>query len=166
MVTGQLSIYDVLPPGDDPPLSVLRAQLLEERDRPGGTQCPTCTRHVQLYRRKLNSGMARSLIDMWRVGRRRWIHLPTEIGARSREEGKLRWWDLVEEADEERDDGGRAGWWRITAAGEAFVLRQLRVPSHAVVYLNTVERLEGDPVSITEALGRRFDYRELMEGTG
>lgn len=149
------------------PLGVVRDQLARDAAEPHGTTCPACTRHVQVYRRKLNTGMARSLIAMHRAHQRtrhHYIHLPTELPARSREEGKLRWWGLVVEADTERDDGGRSGWWRLTHRGRRFVLGEIRVLSHAVVYLNQVERLEGDPISIVDALGSRFDYRELMEG--
>jgi len=149
---------------NDPTLTEIRAQLIEERTQPDGTSCPACSQHVQQYRRKLNTGMARSLIAMWRKAGPRWIHLPTALPARSREEGKLRWWGLVEESEIERDDGGRAGWWRLTADGQAFVQRKLWVPSHAVVYANQLQRLEGSNIDIVQALGSQFDYRQLMEG--
>lgn len=143
-------------------LAQLKAWLRTKVDK-GGT-CPVCEQHVQVYRRKLNSGMARSLIQMYRAGGRDYIHLPTTIGARSREEGKLRYWGLVEEAPVEREDGGRAGYWRVSAVGELFVLGQTKVYSHARVYNGKCLGLVGDMISIQDALGSRFDYRELMEG--
>lgn len=127
-----------------------------------GVTCPVCTQKVKVYRRKINSGMARSLIAMYVIARTDWVHVPTQIGSRSREEGKLAYWGLVEESQTARDDGGRAGWWRVTSKGEAFVQQQLNVPSHARVYDGRVLGLVGEATSIVDALGAKFSYSELM----
>lgn len=129
-----------------------------------GARCPCCNQYSKVYRRQINSGMARSLIAMYLHGPQgQWVHLPTQVGARSREEGKLRYWGLVEEqVSVQRDDGGRAGYWRLTDAGRAWVTGQSTVPKFAAVYNNVVLRLYGDEVYIHDALGKNFDYRELM----
>jgi len=129
-----------------------------------GAICPCCTQLAKVYRRKLNAGMAVSLIRMWRAAGYGWLHIPTSIPARSREEGKLRYWGLAEEAGEKREDGGRAGWWRVTEEGAIFVNGESRVPKYALVYDDRCLGLRGDPVSIVECLGSKFDYHELMEG--
>lgn len=131
-----------------------------------GERCPCCDQFAKIYTRKLNSGMGRSLIAMYQVDRDQgWIHLPTRIPLRSREEGKLRFWGLVEESTEPRDDGGRAGWWRMTDAGVAFVLCRTRIHSHVRIYNNEPLGTVGDLVSIRDVLGRRFHYDELMGRT-
>lgn len=145
---------------DDMLLSAARDQLRELVD--DGYRCPLCTQFAKVYRRKLNSGMARSLIRMYRRAGLDWINVPTQIPARSREEGKLRYWGLVEEAGDLRDDGGHAGWWRVTEQGGAFVRRELLVPKYARIYDSRCLGLHGELVSITECLGSRFDYGELM----
>lgn len=129
-----------------------------------GARCPCCGQYSKVYRRQINSGMARSLIAMYLHGPQgQWVHLPTQVGARSREEGKLRYWGLVEEqVSVQRDDGGRAGYWRITDAGRAWVTGQSTLPKFASVYNNTVLKLYGDEVTISDALGKRFSYDELM----
>lgn len=127
-----------------------------------GAPCPCCGQRAQQYRRKLNSGMARSLIAMYAIDAHGWIHVPTQIGARSREEGKLAYWGLVEESAAPRDDGGRAGWWRLTDRGRRFVLKQLTVPSYALVYNNKVRGFDGPFVDISQTLGAKFSYDELM----
>jgi hypothetical protein len=129
-----------------------------------GARCPCCGQYAKVYRRQINSGMARSLIAMYLHGPQgQWVHLPTQVGARSREEGKLRYWGLVEEqVDVQRSDGGRAGYWRLTNAGRTWVTGQSTVPKFVYVYNNIVLRLEGPQVSITDALGSRFNYSELM----
>lgn len=129
-----------------------------------GVECPLCTQHVKVYKRTLNSGMARSLIQIFRVAGAGWCHVPTQIGARSREEGKLVYWGLLEESPVPRDDGGRAGWWRLTAKGEAFVRQQITVPSHARVYNGKCLSLIGNPITIQDALGKKFNYNDLMQG--
>lgn len=136
-----------------------------------GAKCPCCGQMAKVYRRKLNSGMARSLVEMYRAappssaGGTAFIHLPTTIGARSREEGKLRYWGLVEEQVTSRPDGGRAGWWRVTAKGELFIQGRLQVKRYALVYDGKCLGLDGDPIGIREALGDGFNYAELMAAT-
>jgi hypothetical protein len=137
-------------------------QWLRERVEEGA-HCPCCGQFAKVYRRRLNSGMARSLITMYRRGGHDWMHIPTTIPAKSREEGKLAYWQLVEESDEPRDDGGRAGWWRVTDKGTAFIYRHIRVPKYALVYDATLLGLDGsETVNIQDCLGDRFDLSELM----
>src|SRR3954471_2049123 len=62
-----------------------------------GAKCPLCAQHAKMYSRKVNAGMAASLIRMYRINKTGWVHVPTSVGARSREEGKLAYWGLVEE---------------------------------------------------------------------
>jgi len=147
---------------DERPLGEARAYL--RRGVEDGVRCPCCTQLVKVYRRKLNSGMAVSLIRMYRAAGTDWVHLPTQVGARSREEGKLRYWGLVEEKNAVRDDGGHAGWWRLTDAGRSFVLGESRVPRYARVFDGVCRGLRGELVSISDCLGDKFDYAELMAG--
>lgn len=103
---------------------------------------------------------------MYRAGKTDWIHKPTVlrgVGAAARDESISRYWSLTEEETSvRRDDGGRAGYWRITGLGERFVLAAVRVPKYAHIYDGSCLRLSGDPVSIVDCLGDRFNYRELM----
>jgi hypothetical protein len=142
------------------PLAQVKAWLVQRRHE--GVVCPACCQFVKVYRRKINSGMARSLIAMYRAGGTQFIHLPTTIGSRSREEGKLRYWGLVEEQLQVRPDGGRAGYWRVTHTGEAFVLGRTLMPQYAEIYNGECLRLTGDLIGIREALGSQFSYSELM----
>lgn len=72
----------------------------------GGGRCPLCTQLAKIYRRPLNSGMARSLITMYRTFGLDFGYIP-ELPAKSREEGKLVHWGLVVEAQEPRPDWTR-----------------------------------------------------------
>lgn len=128
-----------------------------------GDHCPLCGQHAKMYKRKINAGMARSLIHMYRSAGTGWIHVKL-IGAASREEGKLAYWGLVEEQKGSGLHGGRAGYWRVTDKGRAFLQGQLTVPKYAKVYDGKVRGFEGDPVTIKDALGTKFDYNDLMRG--
>lgn len=148
---------------DSTPLGQAKAWLRARLDK--GADCPLCTQRAQTYRRKVNSGMARSLIAMYQVGRLDWVHLPSQIGARSREEGKLAYWGLVEENPLKREDGGRPGEWRVTPRGEQFLRGKLSVPKYAYVYNGKVMGFDtSEMVTIKDAIGDKFDYSELMAG--
>lgn len=143
-------------------LGAIRQYLRTHADK--GTTCPACEQEVKVYRRKVNSGMARSLIAMFTIAGTDWVHVPTQIGARSREEGKLAYWGLIQPSPEPREDGGKSGWWRVTPRGKAFVLMQLNIPTYCRVYNGKVLGFDGAMVSITDALGTKFNYNDLMAG--
>lgn len=128
-----------------------------------GVMCPVCGQNAKVYRRKINSGMAKSLILIFRIAGEGWIHVRV-IGAKSREEGKLAYWGLLEEQRAARPDGGRAGYWRLTRRGVLYVRGQLAVPKYAVVYDGQCLSFEGPQVKIQDALGTEFNYADLMAG--
>lgn len=148
---------------DSTPLGDARDWLRQRVDK--GEPCPCCTQMVKVYRRKINAGMARSLIAMYAVGQRGWVHLPTQIGARSREEGKLAYWGLIEERALRRGDGGRAGEWRVTEKGEAFIRGKITVPKYARIFDGRLLNLDySERVTIKEVIGDAFDYNQMMQG--
>lgn len=130
-----------------------------------GEKCPCCGQHAKVYRRKINSGMARALIAMYRHAGTDWLHKPTALrglGAAARDESVLRYWGLLEEATERREDHGHAGWWRVTALGARFARGEIRVQKYARIYDGRCLGLTGDMISIQDALGSKFDLRELL----
>ena len=136
----------------------LKGKLLNK-----GGICPVCKQLAKIYRRPLNSGMARSLITMYRTFGLEFGYIP-ELPAKSREEGKLVHWGLVVEAQEPRPDGGRAGWWRVTEKGEAFIRSGLTVPKYILIYDSRCIGYD-DPkelIDIRDALTEKFSLEELM----
>lgn len=144
--------------------TLVEAQEWLRRRVDDGEQCPCCTQFAKVYRRAINAGMAWSLVQMYRAARLEWQHIPTTVGGRSREEGKLRYWGLVEEELERREDGGRAGYWRVTGKGEDWLYGRTTVPRYARIYDARCLGLVGDPTTLQDALGRPFDLQELMRG--
>lgn len=138
-----------------------KAWLLARLD--AGEHCPLCGQMAKMYRRKINATMARTLITFYRTAGMDFFHAP-ELAGDTHEISQLVWWGLVEEEARARPDGGRAGWWRVTTKGRAFVLGVLNVPKYAKIYDSKVYNLEGDPITIKDALGSKFSFQELMFG--
>ena len=149
---------------DDETLGAAREWLRHRVDE--GAICPCCTQFAKVYRRRIHHTMARDLVILHQAVGSEWSHVADVIAQNGRtfggDFGKLTYWGLTEELQEKREDGGRAGWWRITPLGHRFVLREVRVPKYARVYDGRCLSLTGEPVSITDALGDKFDYDELM----
>ncbi len=159
-----IPVYEEMATDPDTLLDEARTWLRTRRDE--GAKCPCCKQLTRVYRRRLNSGMARALILLYRAGGTDWVHKPTilsGVGAAARDESLLRYWGLMVEARQaERPDGGRAGWWRVTAPGAEFVRGELQVPEYVVVYDSRGLRTEGRMIGIQDALGKRFNLNELL----
>jgi hypothetical protein len=144
----------------------LEAAKSELREKLGkGARCPCCSQFAKIYKRRITSRQARGIIVIYRKAGTNWAHVPTlspVLFGDSAEVSKLRYWKLIEESSEVRDDGGRAGWWRITALGACYVNDRITVPKYACIYDSRLLKLEGELVGIRDALGKKFNYYELM----
>jgi len=132
-------------------------QWLRERVE-NGEKCPCCGQFAKVYKRKINSGMARALISMYRSQGLGWFHLPSVRTWTSRDEAALAYWGLIEQGGPDTP----VGTWRVTELGELFVREKTRVYKYARIYDGRCLGLQGDLVGIKEALGDKFDYAELM----
>ena len=158
-------------PGD---LAEARAWLQARLD--DGVDCPCCDQHAQRYYRRVNSGMARWLIVLthlsppgaggWASTRDVIVHATSfrsfgsSIGS-GEAPSLLPYWKLIETRPSEDSDKRHSGLWRPTDRGYAFVKGELAIPRTAVVYNNTLERLEGEEVTIRECLGKKFRLDDL-----
>jgi len=152
----------VIAPSDGSSLKYARLWLINQANGKGA-KCPCCHQFTKVYWRSINSGMARSLIAIYRKYGLEFGYIPA-LSAKSREEGKFVYWGMLEEAIQPRPDGGRAGYWRVTDKGEDFILRGLRVPKHALVYDGEFIRWadEKDLVNIRDCLKKHFDLDVLL----
>jgi hypothetical protein len=128
-----------------------------------GETCPCCKQFAKVYRFGINSAISQGLISMYRKGGRDWVYVP-DLKLPGGHMLKFRFWGIIEKPPElKRDDGSaRVGVWRLTELGEAWVRCEATVPSHARIYNNRCLGLVGDPITIREALGKKFRYDELM----
>lgn len=163
------------PPSDKVP-SVESGSTLEESieyvmsNLDDGVRCPCCAKYARRYRRTFNSTMARSLIwlvrEWFRLNKSGWVDVP-KVGPRwmvkSNQLPTVRWWGMVERPSDSGDSALKhSGLWRPTELGVRFAMRHVRVLSKAVTYDGEVEGLEGVEISVVDALGKKFDYSELM----
>ena len=141
---------------------------LRQMSEEGSNKCGCCGANIRVYRRKLNSGMARVLC--WFVAHRmgEWTHvveIPAEID-RGHEIGRLSYWNLVERQKNIDATKRSSGIWRVTNAGISFVLHDTKIPSHAFCSVpgHVILGFENDLITIHDALKERFDYNKLMQG--
>ncbi len=133
-------------------------------------RCPLCTKNVKVYKRKFNSRMARALIYTYPVFRRypgRWLHIANYCikhhDFTPGDHGKLVWYGMLEKDTSQSKHGAKhSGRYRMTRKGFSFTEQRILVPSHAIEYLSDVEALVGTDIDIEMALGKGFNYRELM----
>mgnify|MGYP003652698916 CR=1 FL=1 len=83
-------------------------------------------------------------------------YMVRRYGAMCFEHSKIAWWELLEAHPEE------SGMWRMTQDGFAFAENRKKILSHAVEYRSELLELTGDMISVVDALGRKFNYQELM----
>lgn len=147
----------------------------------GGAQCPCCKQHAKIYRRKLNSGMAASLIAFAKVTQQSqpkdgWLKVPDDFVQTSklvtvlknREYNKLKHWGLLEGQGPDQSlhaETHFTGMWRLTELGFKFVRGEAEVPESVYLYDNRRMRVSDEMTTIKIALGSKFNYTELMESS-
>lgn len=165
------------------PEEILRVRRYFAGGLDDGTDCPCCTRHARRQHRALGCGPARWLIEL--------IYLSEDGEARSTGEilkslkgnnvsgsdatSILPLYGLIVAAPDPKTvenppppgsknipKGRTSGFWKSTKLGRAFALDKIKVPERIVTCLGVPEAFEGDPVSIKDALGKKFNYDEIM----
>lgn len=77
----------------------------------------------------------------------------------------LVYWGLIAKGEVEIDKKKRSsGYWVPTVKAGQFVNGEIEIPSVAATYNNKLIRLTGKMVDVKEALGKKFNYEELMNG--
>lgn len=163
----------LLPHSDDSE-TAKKMQDTFRRELRAGTNCPCCGQFAKIYKRKFNSGMARSIISfykksLWKQG---WIHVLKEMDFGKRkgkfyvngDYGNLTAWELIEAKKEVAEDGNpSSGYYRITDVGKQFACGQIQIPKYTYHYNGEVlDRGSEEVVTIYQALGDKFNYQELM----
>lgn len=155
---------------DDMTLQEARDKLRELIE--DGEKCPCCTQFAKVYKRKIHASMASALLAIYRASRAtRGNEMPfIEISKilphkQVADAAKLRYWGLIQEEPSVRSDGSeRTGFWRITQRGVEFARNRSQEPKYAKLYDGRCLGFDGGVVTIKDALGKKFDYGELMAG--
>lgn len=132
-----------------------------------GGMCPCCDKFGKVYARKFNKGMAINLVHLYKHAKHDFVHLPSTAPRyilKDNQVGKLVFWGMAEaQANEDDPKKNKSGCWKITEAGIAFVEDRSKVWSHVIEYNHNVFSFrEEELITISDALGRPFNYRELM----
>lgn len=133
-----------------------------KENRNKGVDCPVCRQHCKLYRRKLNSGMARmmkTLYDFDSQSMGKPIHvskrlLSEKVNAVAQEYSKLKYWGLIIEGEE-------SGTWTVTRKGRDFVDGLITIPRTVFVYNAEPEGFSLEHTTFEEALRDNFKMSEI-----
>ncbi len=145
-----------------------KADTLEAAKTKAGCDCPVCGQYVKVYKRTINATMARQLITAWhKHGTSQWFHTRDVVLVDSSGAGdfsKLEYWGLIKRQMHTpgEDEKKSSGMWKITDEGYGFIKGRHSVPEFAIVYNNTLLEMAGNDLDIVRALGKRFNYNEIM----
>jgi len=159
----------------DRTLREVREEVRAGRLSRDGVTCPACDRLAKVYRRRINVGMCRVLLDLARHYRDtdgEWAKIGVGgLATSGGDYSKMRWWGLIESPpeDAERADGSaRVGLWRITPLGVQFLRGEVTVDRYVYEYDSvpvTLELPDGEQperVNIAQCMGAPFDFNEAM----
>ena len=176
--TTQISLFNAMARRTDPDTSHIVALTSEEhplraRSRLPPETCDCCGGKVKLYRRKLNSGMARTLCWLTVKDAKEpgcWVSavdMPEKVEQYATELGKLDFWGLVSRrCNPDGSSYKESQQWCITTKGIQFARGKTEAPSHIFLQSpdNRIFGFEASTVGVRAALGKHFDYHDLMRG--
>jgi hypothetical protein len=152
-------------------LEAAQAELREGAE--GGTRCPCCGQHAQVYRRKLNASMAHALVVLFEASRRHGlekpVHVRSALMAHSQPTGDycyLVHWHMLEKAAPGSKELYPPGHFRLTERGARFVRGEEAVPEAVFLYGEQVLGFSEKLTTLKEALGQRFSLEGLQAGGG
>lgn len=155
----------------DKSVQVLKSELFTPSNLKEGTKCRVCNQNVKMYKKSIDSEMAKYLIEIYKQDKKTpnkiWFHVEGDLGVTLKVGGswaKLRFWELIEEKPKDPENKAKrtSGLWRITDKGKRFVLLQDSVKKYVKLYNQTFYGFEGEDSDIREALGEKFNYSNLM----
>lgn len=132
-----------------------------------GCTCPLCGQYAKVYKRKINAGMAADLLRLYRLnvhGMYNDYHHYTKFCNKSGggDFAKLVYWGLIESKPHTQDDKKSSGYWAITQRGIDFAEGKITVIERKHIYNGEMCGESGGQVTIRDALGKNFNYSELM----
>ncbi len=161
-------VFDQIRVAPDVRVAREKTMALAEND-PRGAPCPCCGQVCKVYKRHINSPMARFLLWLVRSydAQPRWIHLKQFPMIQNRrgggDYGKLVHWGLIEQKpNDDEPDKRTSGEWRPTPKGVEFAHRRIKIPDAVFLYDNIRQGFSDINIDIEYALGQNFSYQELM----
>lgn len=152
--------------------SLVEAKKLvqEGSKQPKGINCPCCGQLCKIYKRTLRADMASWLMWLIREYYRdpRWIHV-TECKydymlTMGGDYAKLLHWKMIVQKENDDEKKRTSGLWKPTDRGVSFVTGAISVPKQALIFNAKFIGWSDEQITITDALGEKFSYKELMTG--
>jgi hypothetical protein len=146
--------------------SIDREQLLADAIQNGSVRCECCNRLLKVYRRQIAGRTAADAIMLYRLGDG-FHHISEFKSGTDGEFAKLRFWGLVNEQAKAVDDNTKrtSGFWSLTGRGKMWVNMKLAIPKCVILLDGELIGFDEHSILITESLGTKFDYGELMTNT-
>lgn len=147
----------------------LRDAFMDKVRSDDGAHCPCCGQWAKIYTRKFNANSARGLIRLHKASSeiKEFRNMPfvhvTELGLTGNGDfAQAAHWGLIEQETNDDRTKKHSGMWRITESGRDFVLGMKMISSHVVLYDGSALSFADTKIDIKDALGKKFDYQELM----
>ncbi len=144
-------------------LAVAREKFWQEIETKEGGVCPCCDRFGKINCEPFGRAIAMGLLFLYKHGPN-YVHPPSianRVMLTANNHTKARHWGLIDaKPNDDNPKKNKSGWWRINQRGVAVLESRLAVPSHAFVYNNTCLGFTDELVTLQDALGHPFDFRE------
>lgn len=155
-------------------MEILEAKQFLKDNARKGVDCPCCGQFVKIYKRKFNSGMARSAIYAYKIQSKlppsvEYFHAVQEFSelkqnASTLEFSKLAYWGLVKAKPNKNNPHKKdSGLWKLTEKGWQFVDGYLQIKQYVFVFNSKVLGFSDEETDILNSLGNKFSYKELMK---
>ena len=127
-------------------------------------KCEHCGHVKKTWKKSIISTAVAALVRLVMVYGGKPVHLDKfNVVQKDRNVSQLVFWGLVVPAIND-DTGKRAsGMWSPTQAGINFVNRKTVIQKYIITIENEFVGFDGEWIGVREALGKRFDYSELMK---
>ncbi len=131
----------------------------------GGGTCPCCNQHVQVYKRRIYTRMAKVMLwlveEFERTGE--WVKLKDGPLFRGGDNAKLIYWGLAQTKPRRQVQSNKrhSGEWMPTGLGLRFAKGEAKIPEYVYVYNGKVVGYSANVVSISECLEGDFDLEDI-----
>jgi hypothetical protein len=131
-----------------------------------GVKCPCCGQFVKLYKRRIVSSAALGLIKLVRMWQTNpdWYHvIDLDVTSSGGEFARLRRFGLIVQKQNTDKTKTNSGYWKPTEKGINFVFKKIKVPKYFLMFNGTGFGFSEEEIDIQQALGKKFNYQELMK---
>lgn len=138
-----------------------------EKDIDKGYTCSCCGSYVKRYTRSFNANMAIALLLLYKFNMRGFVKVEDFLikngQKRCGDFSYLVHYGFLEKQIGKRDDGSkRNGYYKITGRGIMFCEQKIMAHEKFMILNNRFEGFKGKEIDIRQALGKKFNYDEMM----